>query len=329
VKIICPLSDVYEVTPLIAAGADEFYCGVLPSYWRDHYGEFGLLNRREGLNSQFTSVESLKETVRQAHNSRTPVYIALNGLYFLNHQYELLERLLKDITGANADGVIVTEIGLLGLLQDLGYEGDIHISCGCNVFNGESIEFFKNFGANRIILPRDFTKRELAALSGHDSGVELEAFVLNTKCRQVDGLCNWYHGFLKEARVLEEPDRHIVMSTYDANCRPHMCGRNFEFTAFSGSSKPQGTKGSHIIKSFDKPCGACDIYDFAALGIKHLKIVERSAPLMYKEKDVKFIKACIQLVPKLSKAEYVAEAKKLYAKYYEKQCSKINCYYPS
>ena len=327
-KIVCPLSDVYEVNPLISAGADEFYCGILPSYWREHYSEFGLLNRREGLNAQFKSFDSLKEAVRLAHEKQTRVYVTLNGLYFLEHQYDLLQRIIHDIAETNADGLIVTEMGLVLLLDDLDYRLDIHISCGANVFNTEAVEFFKQLGANRIILPRDFNKKELGALSKKNRGVDLEVFMLNTKCRQTDGFCNWYHGFLKEARIEEETDKCMTLTTYDMNCRPHMCGRNFEYESLTKESGLQKTHGVHSVKSFDKACGACDIYDLGRLGINYVKIVERSAPLMYKKDDVAFVKSCIGLAQEMSRAEYIARARELYAKHYQKQCARINCYYP-
>ena len=44
-KILAPLRDAAEVQPLLAAGADEFYCGLTPPGWEERFGN-AWANRR-------------------------------------------------------------------------------------------------------------------------------------------------------------------------------------------------------------------------------------------------------------------------------------------
>ena len=51
IKLLSPLSKRDEVEDLIAAGADEFYCGILLDDWRKSYTVSASLNRRQEDNS--------------------------------------------------------------------------------------------------------------------------------------------------------------------------------------------------------------------------------------------------------------------------------------
>ena len=51
IKLLSPLSRVDEVEDLISAGADEFYCGVLPEEWNGKYTVSASINRRQEDNS--------------------------------------------------------------------------------------------------------------------------------------------------------------------------------------------------------------------------------------------------------------------------------------
>jgi collagenase-like PrtC family protease len=327
-KIACPLSDTGEILPLVAAGAHEFYCGFVPDYWREHYAEFGFLNRREGPYGHFTSLNSLRSAVELVHDNGKRLFVALNGLYFLDHQYELLKRIVHDVESAGADGVIAAEIGLLGLLEKMKYSGSVHAGSGFNVFNCEAAAFLQERGVRRIILPRDFTAKELTDLALSCGELELEAFVLNTRCRQVDGLCNWYHGFLKEARIETRPKKRIAVTTYDGGYQSHMCRKDFEFCKL-GEPPGDEAEGAHAVQCLEKACGVCRLPELAQSGVEYVKIVGRGAPLQDKEEDVRFVKACIDLIPHTPPDEYMERARSFYNRRCGRSCTSVNCYYPA
>jgi len=73
VKILSPLNTIDETEQLILAGADEFYCGVLPEDWKNEYSVAASLNRRQENNPvintspHFRTFEELEAAIKIAH----------------------------------------------------------------------------------------------------------------------------------------------------------------------------------------------------------------------------------------------------------------------
>jgi hypothetical protein len=55
VKILAPLRHSEEVMPLVEAGADEFYCGVVPPDWQRRFGSVAVHRRSTSTASATTS----------------------------------------------------------------------------------------------------------------------------------------------------------------------------------------------------------------------------------------------------------------------------------
>lgn len=88
-KLIVPISKVEEVLPIIEAGADELYCGVLPLEWYKKYTNVASINRAERMRSNLKNFDELKQIVKMAHSYNIPVSLALNSIY-TEDQYPLL-----------------------------------------------------------------------------------------------------------------------------------------------------------------------------------------------------------------------------------------------
>ena len=78
------------------------------------------------------------------------------------------------------------------------------------------------------------------------------------------------------------------------------------------------------------PCGACALYDFAAIGVDYAKIVGRGNQTWRKVVDVKFIKILLDLIKdvKISGQGFRKHAQALYSHTYKRSCQTIMCYYP-
>jgi len=59
-KILAPLNSPREIRPLLEAGADEIYCGVLAREWKDRYTNVGSINRREWSTSNLNTYQELE-----------------------------------------------------------------------------------------------------------------------------------------------------------------------------------------------------------------------------------------------------------------------------
>ncbi|MFH1131436.1 MAG: U32 family peptidase [Pseudomonadota bacterium] len=334
-KILSPCSSKEEVVPLIQAGANELYCGVVPSEWSDKYGMFDTLNRREGYGANFSNFGDLREAVALAHGKGVPAFVTMNGLY-TQDQIPLVLELNQALKNIRVDGLIIADIALLLLLQKERHFEHIHVGTGGTTFNSKTADFYRANGASRIILPRHLTVSEIQDLTqGCKSDVEFEVFVLNTLCQNIDGFCTFYHGLpFLDKEIAPKMDQTNVrfFHSHDLDYKGHGCHLNFSKKVFDAQGKDvPGRLGEETTRHFGKRCGACALFDLQNTNIASLKIVERSAPTKDKICDTKFMKGVLGLLEKgLSKEQFVAQTQDLYCNTYNYEtCSGFTCYYPS
>ena len=80
-KILSPLDKPEEVEPLIEAGAEEFYCGVLEETWYIPYPVISI-NRRPAGKGHVRDFTALKKVTDRAHENNVPVFFTVNEHYY-------------------------------------------------------------------------------------------------------------------------------------------------------------------------------------------------------------------------------------------------------
>src|SRR3989338_1437188 len=89
-NILSPVKSCAEVVPVIKAGADEIYCGVLSKEWKRKYTHAGTINGSPYSDSNFASYDELRSCVETAHTYNVPVFFTINSYYYIKQQYSLL-----------------------------------------------------------------------------------------------------------------------------------------------------------------------------------------------------------------------------------------------
>ncbi len=160
-RILAPFTHIEDVKILKNAGVDELYCSYVTEELTEKWPlAFNILNRR-GEGQSFENYEIFKKAAEQANKYNLPVYVAINGLY-TPEQYPLLLDLVKKIECLEGvKGIIVADLGFLLTLKKNKFKKEIHISTGGTCFNSNTVDFYQNLGANRIILPRQLTSSEI------------------------------------------------------------------------------------------------------------------------------------------------------------------------
>ena len=200
IKILSPVSCFDEVEDVIAAGADELYCGVLLEDWRNRYTVAASLNRRQednptlGTSPHFKNFEDLEKSTKVAHSHGVPVILTLNEHYYSQGQYPHLLSYVDKAREAGVDAFIIGDSAFMVSIRERGMEVPFHVSTAGTVFNSETAKFYQELGASRIILPRHLTMEEIASIASEVPDIELEAFILNSRCGNIDGLCTFQHG---------------------------------------------------------------------------------------------------------------------------------------
>jgi collagenase-like PrtC family protease len=186
-----------DIEKLIAAGADEFFCGIVPSEWANYYGHSISLNKRFSPTSQFNSFEQLKKIVDKIHYFKKKVFITFNAHYYTKEQLTFVEKYLRQTsTEIKPDAIIVTHPLVALLVRDLGLDLKMHIGGDAGVYNSRFVKFLKELGIVRIKFPRDMTINEMAKVIADTKhlGMEYEAFIMEQRCPFSGVGCRSEHG---------------------------------------------------------------------------------------------------------------------------------------
>ena len=109
-KILSPVSRVDETERLVQAGAEELYCGLLPSDWP--YVALSI-NRRQEPEANFQSFDELKMCADIAHTHGVPLFLTLNEHYYIDKQYPYILNYVRQALDAGVDAFFISDITLL------------------------------------------------------------------------------------------------------------------------------------------------------------------------------------------------------------------------
>ncbi len=315
-KIVSPVDNHKEVEAIIKTGAGELYAGVISKNWKGKYSYLTAANRREWPKANFKNFSELKKAIDIAHSYDVPVFLTMNAISYSKNQYPMLLTEINKAIEIGIDALIVGDPGLLLTLKEkkIDKQTDIHISTVGTTFNSETVKFYKELGAKRIILPRHLKMDEIENLT-KNKNMEFEVFIINCLCPNEDGFCTFQHALnvpeFSKFYLGKENGNHACRLNYDVSISP----KNKDAIKHYLTWKNKLTKG---ICHF---CGACAIYDFKKLNICSIKIVGRIHPTERKLRDSQFIKHIVDLTKEnLSKEEFIAKCRDEYKRTYGFSC---------
>lgn len=337
--ILSPLDAPAEVDPLVQAGAGDFYCGLLPADWRDNFSVAASLNRRQednpelGTSPHMNSFEELEKSCKTVHQHHASIFLTLNEHYYSFSQYPYLTEYIEKACTAGVDGFIVGDVAMILTLADIAPDALIHISTAGTAFNSETVHFYRDMGASRVILPRHLSLEEIEQIATHTDGIELEAFILNSRCANVDGFCTFQHGLADFIPEKEEKRNYenACMMLYKITAAVH---GEPEEEAEKILKENVSWERQHFWSAMhidERPCGACALYEFENLGLAGVKIVGRQNTTEKKVKDVTFINSVLRYMRENSpdKTAFRKFTREQYREKYDRPCIIFKCYYPS
>jgi U32 family peptidase len=335
-KILAPTNNVKEARNLEKAGADELYCGVLTSEWKNNFTNIGSSNRREFKRSNLSSFSDLRKLIAGV---TIPVYFTMNTFYTKDMYPQILNEAQLAVE-AGVSAIIVTDINFMRFLRKLNIE--IHIGTGGTSFNNETIRFYKSLGANRIVIPRHVNIAEILDVSSK-SEIETEIFIMNTKCMNIDGFCTYQHGLaelgiagniMKNMKTDEIIGKIVSKNRFAA----YILNKSGALNSGSACCIPYevsgGTKAENFFiqsnfgaERFRNHCGGCALYELKDSKVTSLKIVGRQKSEAKKIKDVVFLKSLLSNIQNHSKETFKEYSRKRFTEVYGFDCMQENCYY--
>ena len=172
-KIVAPAGNMERFYSAISATADEIYLGLK-----------GFGARR---NTENFTVEELKKAIDYAHLRGSRIFLTLNTI-MTNREIEFLYPTLKDLYNYGLDVIIVQDLGYAEYLHKNFPSIEIHGSTQMTVANYYEINYLKELGFKRIVLPRELSFEEIKEIRKH-TDIELEVFVSGSLCISFSGNC--------------------------------------------------------------------------------------------------------------------------------------------
>ncbi|MFH1397117.1 MAG: U32 family peptidase [Candidatus Omnitrophota bacterium] len=321
-KIAAPFDTVEEVDTLIDAGADELYCGVNTAEWKKK-GVFP--NARHMFYGNLNSFEDLGSALRKARSRGVGIFLCLND-YLSEGTFQLAVKDVSRAIATGVDGFIIADINLIPYIRKQNNSSKIVLSSLTPCFNYAALKFYKRLGVDRIVLPpAQLSLREIERLSSEakDIKIDLEVFVNNANCKNINGYCLFhsldYKPFLKhfykyrytyilaclKQIVSPFPEwlRHRIGRILWSSRRLFRlpCRRAYSIEVFKkgpGSYvKDKKIKKVALERHFSShTCILCSVYFFIKYGIAAGKICGRGSLTIDKVKDIRFMKSFMDLI---------------------------------
>ncbi len=258
-ELLMPAGNIEKLEYAIRYGADAVYLGVV---------DFSLRAMRKG---ELITLDNIKDAIAKAHELGAKAYLTLN-IFAFNNDIRQLEEAIDIFKDAKPDAVILSDFGVFNLVRKRMPNTDIHISTQTNTLNYESVKFWRDLGASRVILARELAIKDIAEIRRQVPDVELESFVHGAQCVSFSGRCLLSDYFSKGERKANH-----------GNCS-QPCRWSYKLVE---STRPneyleinQDGRGSHILSPKDL-CLVEYLPQLIDAGIDSLKVEGRTKSLYY------------------------------------------------
>ena len=259
VELLLPAGNLEKLEYAIKYGADAVYLGVV---------DFSLRAMRKG---ELITLDNLAHAVELAHSLGAKAYLTLN-IFAFNNDIRQLESCIDRFKDARPDAVILSDFGIFNLVKKYMPEIPVHVSTQTNTLNYESVEFWRDLGATRVILARELPITDIAEIRKQVPDIELECFVHGAQCVSFSGRC-----------LLSDYFSNGERKANHGNCS-QPCRWSYKLVE---STRPdqyyeinQDERGSHILSPKDL-CLVEYLPQLIEAGVDSLKIEGRTKSLYY------------------------------------------------
>lgn len=174
-EVLAPAGDMERLKYAIAYGADAVYLAGKHFGMRAASGNF--------------SDEELRDGIAYAHERGVKIYVTVN-ISPRSPEFPELEEYLKKLYLYHADAIIVSDLGVIRVAKRIVPNMPLHISTQASILNYEAAQFWVDMGAERIVLARELTLKEIKTIRDHiPPEVEIECFVHGAMCISYSGRC--------------------------------------------------------------------------------------------------------------------------------------------
>ena len=249
VELLSPAGNFEKLKTAFYYGADAVYVG----------GK-NLSLRAQADN--FTN-EELVEATNYAHNLGKKIYVTVN-IFAHNKDLDLAEEFIAFLEKIGVDGAIMSDPGLINLALTKYPKLPVHISTQANITNKYIANFWHKQGAERVVLARELSLKEIKEIKDYNPNLELEAFIHGAMCISYSGRC-----LLSEYFNHRDANQGDCVQACRWNYAIREVGRDGDYYEIA-----ENDRGTYILNS--KDLNMIDyIADFINAGVVSFKIEGR------------------------------------------------------
>jgi putative protease len=116
----------------------------------------------------------------------------------------MAKKIIPELATTGVDALIISEPGMLRLMQSLAPQLPVHLSTQANTTNVEAVRFWRDQGVRRIILARELNLKEVGEIAKAVPEMDLEIFIHGAMCMAYSGRC--YLSAFRNRRSANEGD---------------------------------------------------------------------------------------------------------------------------
>lgn len=173
-ELLAPAGNFEKLKTALHFGADAVYFSGK---------KFGL----RAFAGNFTDEEIL-QAFKYLHSHGKKGYVTIN-IVANDEDFNGIDDYLNLLVKAGADGVIVSDLGLISYIKKHFPQINVHVSTQANINNSHSAKVCALLGASRIVLARELSLKQVENIHKNLPELELEAFVHGALCISYSGRC--------------------------------------------------------------------------------------------------------------------------------------------
>ncbi len=255
-ELLAPAGGFPQLIAAINSGANAIYFGLK---------EFSM--RQNAKNFEIKDLEKINKIC----GKKVKKYLTLNIIIY-DKEIPQLEKLFEKIKG-RVDAIICWDMSVINLAKK--YKIPFHISTQASILNSSTAKFYKDLGAERIVLARELSLKQIKEIH-KKTNIELEVFCHGAMCVAISGRC-----FLSE---------HLFGRSANRGMCTQVCRRSYIITDSEG--KELKLERNTILSAKDL-CTLPFIQKLKNAGITSFKIEGRNRDARYVKTVVKEYKKAI------------------------------------
>ena len=174
VELLAPAGNMEKLLTAFHFGADAVYIAGK---------SFGLRAFADNFDEK-----EMVEAIDIAHALGKKVYVTVN-IYARNADFDGLKKYLVFLQNAGADAAIMSDAGVIAVSKEVAPGLPIHISTQANTLNKYAVKFWREQGAERVVLARECRFEDIAEINSFVPTCETEVFVHGAMCISYSGRC--------------------------------------------------------------------------------------------------------------------------------------------